>query len=310
MVIVMQKFDEEYTQQYGIEVIKFIKLMISRFFEQIRNREIPEINRIYNEIRNALIREIESNNGDMSFKERDKYLKKQKALDSLYQLLKKSEIIEEIKSAAIGQEIFFNKYAEDILGDNKRHYDMRELYDSNNIAKLNKNVEKNKIAYKSFKSSTESEFKDFRGRKIRILPLGELAYETKFGARESLTQYRIQKENDEGFFSEVNVFSEISIEMMRDDSYREAVLNELLSENNIALSNCEGYIGKIENRSTEQEGDKTSSERFNRDAYSYRVNKNNVLAFEKSDVSAVIDFKLGKGINLDYKDNQFVRENN
>lgn len=283
-----------YENQCREDVIKFIKLMISRFFERIQNRENPNIRRLYVEINTSLVREIEKVQKNKSFEE-DMYREKENTLEKLYRLLESPEIINEIRSKSISQELFFIKYAEDILGKNKRSYDMSDLYNSDLIVGLTKK----KVGYKTFPSTTEYEFKDLKGRIIRITPKGELAYESITGVRSSLVKYRIQRETGEGKFSEFIVFSEIAINMMQDDAYREAILNELLSANNIALSNCRGYIGKIENRAGEDKQDMDCTEKRDLHSYSYRVNGKNVLVFNSEDVSAVIDYQLGRGINLD-----------
>ena len=292
-----------YENQCREDVIKFIKLMISRFFERIQNRENPNIRRLYVEINTSLVREIEKVQKNKSFEE-DMYREKENTLEKLYKLLESPEIINEIRSKSISQELFFIKYAEDILGKNKRSYDMSDLYNSDLIVGLTKK----KVGYKTFPSTTEYEFKDLKGRIIRITPIGELAYETITGVRSSLVKYRIQRETSKGDISEVTVFSEIAINMMQDDDYREAILNELLSANNIALSNCRGYIGKIENRAGEDKQDMDCKEKRDLHSYSYRINARNVLVFDSEDVSAVIDYQLGRGINLDHRPNRSGNE--
>lgn len=289
-----------YEQLYGEKVISFIRSMINRFFELIQNREDPNILRSYSDEKTSLMREIDKTQKNGSFEERNINMQKGKFLEVLYKLVQRQEIAKEIKSNSISEELFFIKYAEDILSDNKRSYNMSDLYNPDIIVGLTNK----KVGYKTFPSTTEYEFKDLKGRIIRITPKGELAYETITGVRSSLVKYRIQRETGEGKFSEFIVFSEIAINMMQDDAYREAVLNELLSANNIALSNCRGYIGKIENRAGEDKQDMDCTEKRDLHSYSYRVNARNVLVFDSEDVSAVIDYQLGRGINLDHRTNR------
>lgn len=77
---------------------------------------------------------------------------------------------------------------------------------------------------------------------ISIQAIGTLNFKHPTGLADYITKYRVKREN-----GMAEVYSSIiAPDMQEDELYRQAVLDVLLSENNIKLSNCDGYIGTIE----------------------------------------------------------------
>ena len=112
--------------------------------------------------------------------------------------------------------------------------------------------------------------------------------------------YKVQKEQENGEFSEDYVYSNILIANMDEPEYREAVLDELLSDNNIGLSNSGGYVGEIALEPREGKDDKLYTEKQKDGRYTYRVSENYVLAYEEEAVTAAINEPAR---NIDTKNN-------
>ena len=78
---------------------------------------------------------------------------------------------------------------------------------------------------------------------------------------------------------------------MDNPEYKYAVLSELLSYNNIELSNSEGYIGEIRNVPNDSEKFEVESERENSRNYEYRVNDKYMLVYDSTDLDAVMRYR-------------------
>lgn len=223
------------------------------------------------------------------------YDKVEKIMDSIYQLLQKKEVVKQIKEGKIGKELFVKIYDEEILGDNKRSYYMRDLEDKKLLANSRNNSYDKMINYKDFKQRNEREYQDKDGKLVRILPLGELDFTKDNFLSDYVYKYRVQREIEQGRFVENIVYTDISIIDMDNEEYRAAVLDELLSQNNIALSDCEGYIGAIERSPQRAQNDELGKESQDADGYEFRVSKNYVLRYRRDALSAVVAYSLGKG---------------
>lgn len=229
---------------------------------------------------------------------KETYDKMRGIIHSFHELVTRPEIGAEIRETGIKEEDFMRKYKEEIFGEPKRKYDMKDLYRDSLISTYNNDKRKEYITPHS--KPIELEYKDRRGRTVKLSNVAELQYSEWNGTKTNLSMYKVQKEQENGEFSEDYVYSNILIANMDEPEYREAVLDELLSDNNIGLSNSGGYVGEIALEPREGKGDKLYTEKQKAGRYTYRVSENYVLAYEEEAVTAAINEPAR---NIDTKNN-------
>ena len=144
-------------------------------------------------------------------------------------------------------ETLLQRFSENILGDHKRKYDMSHKYcedmlDLRTFDYIQSPVEYDGPPLKYDNSDIE----------IKISRLGRLSYKTNTLADDSIDRYSILVLEKNIPIQEYKVFSDINLEKLATDiHYRQAVLGELLSKNNIELSNTNGFIGVIDEADTD-----------------------------------------------------------
>lgn len=221
---------------------------------------------------------------------REKHARIKEDIRDIRDFLRRPEILREIKSGIpLGK--FKQKYLEQFLGDNKRSYDMSGLYNEGIIQRTNEYPSRKKVKFVPLSNTMPRKFISSRNREVIITRMGELQYEEWNGVKSGLSAYKIQIEEDDGEFTEYEVFSRINILKMENMQYQDAVLDELLSVNNIRLSNCGNYIGEIIELNPSDENDLPFTERRDENQYSYRLEGGLVLFYDSADASASLDFQ-------------------
>lgn len=145
-------------------------------------------------------------------------------------------------------------YKEEILGDKKREYDMSSLINPKLIASVNNDKKVEDIKYKPKSSEINLNANEIKNEvtlinshqeKVTVKPIGTLYY--KEGTIENdVTHYEVTFGEGDSKRS-YQVFSEINFNKLTNEGgeYKELVTEDLLSENNINLSNAGNYIGTI-----------------------------------------------------------------
>ncbi len=140
---------------------------------------------------------------------------------------------------------------------------------------------------------------DYQGGKIILQEVGELEYSVEHEGKHRISKYKVSKEMEgqEQEPLEEYVFSHIDLYEMRENiQYCEAVLGELLSDNNISKSNASGYIGELSDSIGELERMKIGDEIDDGD-YIYKTpykSKNGQfygLVYDAQDLSAVVEWE-------------------
>ena len=271
------------------DVESLFKFMTDIFFGRKNNLHENTINQLYNSI-NEMLSKQESKDS----REPEKFMKMRHVINSFFALIRNPEVLEEIKSTNITKIDFMQKYREKVLGDGKRKYGMSDLYDSGLIAKANKWSDRKKIEYIPSVDQVEYEFYDSKHRKVKINIEGELNYEGWNAVQSSLTEYRVEREGENGHFKEYSILSNIIIPKMEDSQYRKAVLDELLSENNIMLANCGGYVGEIIESPMDTKEELPYMQTQDRYRYTYRIDDKYELEYDAANVSASMDYAAQK----------------
>lgn len=208
-----------------------------------------------------------------------------------YEFVSNPKMRDEIIKNDVKMSDFTRLYREEILGDNKRQYDMSKMFKEDYIAKAQdkKTGElRRKVLYMA-KTCTPHKYADKRGNEITIEEIGKLYMEEWNGIKSDITRYRIQKLISENQYMIYEVFSNIRICDMENPEYREAVLQELLSDNNMTLANAGGYIGEIVKTPKELEGVKIGEETTTKvNSYYYKIGNEYSLEYNPTDLSAVM----------------------
>jgi len=196
---------------------------------------------------------------------------------------------------------FDELYKESILGDNKRQYDMSSLIDDGLIASQNG---RKMYQYKKLNQNPQLfEYVDSLGRKIQIGKTGTLAFYQANQIEDYIENYRVSIEQD-GEINIYDIFSNINIyKMSTDKKYQMAVLDELLSRNNITLSNSYGYIGEIEQNNEHNENAEVR-EKKSKYGYTYILDDDYQLSYDAITSSAVAIYAREK-----YKQNNQEKNN-
>lgn len=276
------------------EIKNYINLILSLFFADLKNKDNPDPDAKYYEAKKFLELDIRKSPEKIELHDM-----MERILNSMHNLMKNQEVATEIANGTLSKSQFIKKFQEEILGDHKRKYQMNDLYDSNLIAPIVKGSNIKDETYIKIRKPVTHTYHDNKGRQINITPVGNLQYREAMGFVSSLTNYIVDKEMDSGDFSRYSVLSSINMLKMSEESYREAVLNELLGKYNLELSNCAGYIGRIEPAPK----DFPAGEKASRYNYVYKVDDENMLVYDATEVSAVLDYAYAQEMNKKGKEN-------
>lgn len=202
--------------------------------------------------------------------------------------LRNSTITQDIPAKELTKTDFLERVKTEALGIPKRQYDMSAMYNPDLLARESKDSEFRKVRIFLTNRGTYHDFYNEEGYPTRIIDLGQIGYKGWGGGSFYLSIYQIDKLRKSGEITSDIVCSSISIPEMSNPEYRKAVLEELLSDENIRSSNAGSYIGTIEKSKKRDDDDKIHTERQNANGYSYRVSDNYVLAYDPAEATAVM----------------------
>ena len=194
---------------------------------------------------------------------------------------------EEVKKIIINNNVsfkqFINIYGEKLLGDNKRQYDMSDRFNE----QLH---ETGRSLYTQSRGKGVHTYFDSEGKEIIIQEIGCLTFEEWNGVNSEIYKYRVQKQSDVNTYKECEVFTNIKFILMENMEYRAAVLEELLSRNNIELSNVGGYIGEIEKAPIDEKEFGRGKEKVMAGNYCYRITPDYMLIYRSAELDAVVRY--------------------
>ena len=233
---------------------------------------------------------------------------KKAIIDSFFEIVGQPEVNDAIRTRKLTKEEFIEKYQEKILGDNKRKYSMNDLYSDGLVEKDTAKPYSKKTIFIPAREKIEHSFSDESNEKVKITFLGTLYFKEWNGTRASINKYKIQRKNKENDFPEEDVYTDIIMPKMEEPEYRKAVFNELLSYNNIKLSNCGGYIGKIEQAPRNVMDNSESREVQDSYGYSYRISDKYILHYDATELTAAINFQENN-VSLETRKDKKSKEN-
>lgn len=270
----------------GMTPRSLINFMITTCFTRMKNINFEKLDSMKEPFKKMLDNESKRHQG-----EEQKYAELMKIVDSFFEYIKDPKVLNRIASKELSRRDLEEMVLKDVLNMDKRKYDMRDLYRRDLISVSREDPSKRNvnILTRPPHKCPKHEYTNSEGKMVLINDLGSVQYEEWGGVKASLPVYLIRKEQDDGSFSSKIVTSLIIISDMDDPEYRSAVLEELLSDENINKSNVGSYIGRIEKRRKQDPKDLPHTERQDLDEYTYRIDDNYVLKYDATELTAVIE---------------------
>lgn len=254
---------------YGFDRSDFLLTVMGQFNNK-PNKEAVE--RIYNQLMEALNKQSTPYNQVI-------ITEKRRILMETYGKFKNDEFRK--KSKGFSPRKISTDFEEEILGTQKRHYDMSHKYDKGMIATktLADGTQKEMVGLKPLDELC-SIFYDEYGREFIIQPTGRLMYQSGVSDFDYMTEYTIEIPISNTRKKEFKgIFTNIDLNLLTEDKkYAEAVFGELLSKNTLEHTNAGGYIGQIvPSRSIPQHQENDDEESG---FYTYQVNDTHALSVD------------------------------
>lgn len=268
------------------------KQYLQSIVQNMVNKRTPEaISGVYNISLEALTKN--ENNKEIA-------IEKRKILENCYSIFSRVEIRKAILDARMKNklegnnlvDLVLNIITEKVVGDRKRTYNMADKFSEDRIAtRTNKKsgLPEKMVNFTPLEKVITTTLSDDSGHQFSISKSGTLFYNDGI-IEESIDKYTITKKIDDNYSQNYDVFSHIDfLKLEKDPKYKQAVLNELLSINNIELSNAGGYIGEIED-TRHQPRKLEIGEQFDNPHgfYTYQISRDFALVYDYMPLTAVI----------------------
>lgn len=271
-------------EKRGMTPRSLVKFMIATCFSRISSLDFSKIERMKEPFKIMLANERKNHPG-----EDDKYDKLDEIADGFFEYIKDPDIVEQIISKKLSKTKLEELVLMNVANIPKRKYDMSDLYRQDLIASSSYEPSRRKSKVISQKRGQTYEYIDDNGRRVLITDVGKIGYEEWSGIQAGLSIYQIQKEQENGSFSSDLVCSSIAISDMDNLKYRKAVLNELLSDENIHNAKVGPYIGRISKEKKHDPHDLPHTEKQNANGYYYRIDDEYILEYDSTELTAVIE---------------------
>lgn len=214
------------------------------------------------------------------FKERVKREKAERGILEQEDVTRESRLANLHKIATYAEELT-DRLSEIILGDLKRKYNMSDKC-TTGLLKAGAPVKLTNIT-----NGLSATAQDTFGTTITIEHIGTLEYDT-LSTNEYLYQYRITKQTSQNVQRTYNVFSYIDLNAFNEDkNYRRAVIENLLTDNNIEFSNANGYIGKINNTTQSPKQLNVGEQIDDASYYRYQISAEYSLEYDGERIEAI-----------------------
>lgn len=276
--------DKNLGKTYGSTLKNLVSFMITTCFSRINTLNSGKSEQLRDSIKTMLSIEEERYKG-----QRERYDDLRNTVDLFFSYISQEKVTNLIKSGTISKIDFEEKFLSTVMGIPKRKYDMQDLYRPDLLASVSRGDSRKKVRVLLSNKAPAYTYEDDEGRTIIITDVGSIAYEEWGGLKSDISMYMIQKNREDGTFSNDLICSKIIIPEMEDFRYRRAVLGELLSDENISRSNVGGYIGQISRRKKSDQRDLPRTERQSTDEYTYRIDDEYVLEYDATELTAVVE---------------------
>lgn len=275
----------ENRENKGSSVKGLVGFMITTCFSRLaQSNDMRKIELYREKIKEMLDMEQRQHRGE---EERYSYLKD--TVDSFFDYVESDEVLADIRAGKLGKPDLQDRFLEDIMNIPKRKYDMRDLYKQELISSSRNNPELKNVRVLLRNDGIEHAFTDEHGKSVLLTDVGTIAYEEWGGVRADLSLYQLQKERPNGVFTHDIICTRVIIPEMENQDYRNAVLKELFSDENIKYSNANSYIGQISRMPKHDKSDLPRTEKQDSFRYIYRIDDNYVLEYDATELTAVVE---------------------
>lgn len=268
----------------GSTVKGLVGFLITTCFSRLNNQNHEKVEAYRGKIKEMLNMEERQHRGE---EQRYNYLRD--TVDSFFDYVESEEITRKVQSGKLSKAELEDGFLEDIMNIPKRKYDMRDLYSPGLISSYRENPNFKKVRVLLRNDGSQQVYIDDDGRRIILTDVGTVEYEEWGGMRADLSMYQLQKERPNGAFTQNIVCTKVIIPDMEEPGYRDAVLKELFSDENISKSNVSSYIGQISRRKKSNSSDLPRTERQTASEYTYRIDNNYVLEYDATELTAVVE---------------------
>ena len=215
----------------------------------------------------------------------NEYNKMYNIIDNFYNLMNNPEVRKKIIDTKMNKTTFISVYRTDILGGTERMYNILHLLNTDLVGEYKGDARK-KIDH-IHKNGVDNIY-FYNGMQTIIRNIGLLSYDHWNSVKSTIAEYEIIRRTINKSKS-YKVFSNILISKMEEEAYRNAVLDQLLGEENINVNSLKGYIGEVV-----ENNESNSGEIKQPHSYSFRVNNNLYIEYDATDLSAVYEFNRQK----------------
>ena len=288
----------------GSTAESLVRLLVTTCYSRIILSDASKLDKLRKQFKEMISMEESKYQG-----EKEKYDNLRNIVDSFFNYITDDRVVAQVKSGKLRKKNLETNFLADIMSVPKRKFDMKDLYRTDLIASVGKNSSTKNVRMSFKNNGQEHMYIDNNGRSYKLTDIGSIVYEEWGGIKSDLTIYQLEKKLLNGETSKDLICTRIIISEMENPKYKKAVLEELLSENNIHKSNAGIYVGQILKRKQSNNKDLPHTEHQTTNEYTYRIDDEYVLEYDATELSAVVE-AIKQIVNQDREKNTNYRSNN
>lgn len=288
----------------GSTTESLVRLLVTTCYSRINLSDATKLGTLRKQFKDMLSMEERKYQG-----QQEKYNNLRNVIDLFFDYITDDRVVAQVRSGKLTKKSLETNFLADIMSVPKRKFDMKDLYRTDLIASVGKNSSTKNVRMSFKNNGQEHIYIDNNGRSYKLTDIGNIVYEEWGGIKSDLTIYQLEKKLLNGETSKDLICTRIIISEMENPKYKKAVLEELLSENNIHKSNAGIYVGQILKRKQSNNKDLPHTEHQTTNEYTYRIDDEYVLEYDATELSAVVE-AIKQIVNQDREKNTNYRSNN
>ena len=288
----------------GSTTESLVRLLVTTCYSRINLSDATKFGTLRKQFKEMLSMEERKYQG-----QQEKYNNLRNIIDLFFDYITDDRVVSQVRSGKLTKKSFETNFLADIMSVPKRKFDMKDLYRTDLIASVGKNSSTKNVRMSFKNNGQEHIYIDNNGRSYKLTDIGSIVYEEWGGIKSDLTIYQLEKKLLNGETSKDLICTRIIISEMENPKYKKAVLEELLSEDNIHKSNAGIYVGQILKRKQSNNKDLPHTEHQTTNEYTYRIDDEYVLEYDATELSAVVE-AIKQIVNKDREKNTNYRSNN
>ena len=288
----------------GSTTESLVRLLVTTCYSRINLSDATKLGTLRKQFKEMLSMEERKYQG-----QQEKYNNLRNVIDLFFDYITDDRVVAQVRSGKLTKKSLETNFLADIMSVPKRKFDMKDLYRTDLIASVGKNSSTKNVRISFKNNGQEHIYTDNNGRSYKLTDIGSIVYEEWGGIKSDLTIYQLEKKLLNGETSKDLICTRIIISEMENPKYKKAVLEELLSEDNIHKSNAGIYVGQILKRKQSNNKDLPHTEHQTTNEYTYRIDDEYVLEYDATELSAVVE-AIKQIVNQDREKNTNYRSNN